>query len=255
MRMRCLAMPVLLVALSLAVATHLDGATSTCGGELALTFDRTRIWRAQTAFFFMAGMAVDADGAPNAYGPPTHPSLDYLANAGHPGNWWGIVTENGTTSGTPYVQPDGDYKGFYLSPTSLQDMSKGRFDRTRYVDARTVPYYVLPKGVQDALGIHLGDLAVVYNTKNEKLTYSLLGDTSKVTIGEGSIALAADLGMRTDLRDKKRGSGQDAGVLYLIVPGTHATPPWPRDVEDIRQAAERAFAAWGGLNRLKSCIK
>jgi hypothetical protein len=42
-------------------------------------------------------------GAPNAYHPEDK-GLDFLANAGKTGNWWGIVTEDGTPSGKPVVQ-------------------------------------------------------------------------------------------------------------------------------------------------------
>ena len=48
-----------------------------------------------SAFFYEAGMMIDADGAPEAYNPDNKSGLDYLGNAGTPGNWWALVTDTG----------------------------------------------------------------------------------------------------------------------------------------------------------------
>ena len=55
------------------------------------------------AMFFESGLAVDADGAPDAY-HPLDLGTDYLRNAGSPGNWRGIVTDTGRPNGKPVVQ-------------------------------------------------------------------------------------------------------------------------------------------------------
>ena len=71
------------------------------------TIGGTHVWQLKGApsaapFFFESGLSVDADGAPNAYGPHGVPdTLDNLGNAGHPGNWWGVVTD---ARGQPIVQ-------------------------------------------------------------------------------------------------------------------------------------------------------
>lgn len=54
------------------------------------------------AIYWTSKMDVDSDGAPNSYCPESlsHVAIDYLANAGHPGKWWGITTNRGT----PYIQ-------------------------------------------------------------------------------------------------------------------------------------------------------
>lgn len=59
-------------------------------------------------FFYVAGLAVDADGAFRAYHPTSHLGLDALVNAGHPGHWWALATDTGKTSGHPVVQGRGD---------------------------------------------------------------------------------------------------------------------------------------------------
>ena len=55
----------------------------------------------RSAFFFEAGMHIDADGAYRAYHPISSKGLDYLANAGKPGNWWALVTDNRKPSEHP----------------------------------------------------------------------------------------------------------------------------------------------------------
>jgi hypothetical protein len=59
-----------------------------------------------SAFFYESGLMIDADGAYHAYHPDNRSGLDYLGNAGHPGNWWALVTNNGQPSGSPLVQTD-----------------------------------------------------------------------------------------------------------------------------------------------------
>jgi len=44
--------------------------------------------------FYKSELTIDADGAYRAY-HPKNIGLDYLANAGSPGNWWALVTDNG----------------------------------------------------------------------------------------------------------------------------------------------------------------
>ena len=73
------------------------------------------------AFFFVSGMAIDADGSPNAY-HPDDTGLDALANAGEPGHWNGIITDR---EGNPLIQQESDpFPGYYISCTSLSDETK-----------------------------------------------------------------------------------------------------------------------------------
>src|SRR5215470_6261074 len=79
-------------------------------------------FQGSAVFFFQAGMAIDADGAPTAYHPVHGRGLDNLANAGHQGNWYGVVTDTGQKNGKPVVQGSQDpAPGFYVSPTALQN--------------------------------------------------------------------------------------------------------------------------------------
>jgi len=61
---------------------------------------------------FFAGATLDGDGANGQFGqPPCYApasyhgqTLDVIGNAGHPGNWFGVVTDTGHETGTPIVQ-------------------------------------------------------------------------------------------------------------------------------------------------------
>src|SRR5262245_58821807 len=102
------------------------------------------VWqfRGRQAFLFISGMAIDADGAPNAY-HPDNTGLDELANAGVPGHWNGIITDR---KGHPLVQQESDpFPGYYISCTSLEDDAKKFSDPNRYVDASKIPYVALPE--------------------------------------------------------------------------------------------------------------
>ncbi len=194
------------------------------------------------AFFFEAGMNIDADGAPNAYNAD-NTGLDDLSNAGQPGHWDGVIQDE---QGNPYVQTDDDpFPGFYVSCTALSDRTKSRIDPTRYVDASKIPYIVLPGDVARQAGARLGDLAVVFNLRNGKQSYAIFADIG--TMGEGSVALARNLGVREDARN----GGTPRGIRYLVFPGSGNGQP--RSLDEINSEAEKQLQDWGGAERLASC--
>ncbi len=205
---------------------------------------------AAKVFFYKSGLAIDADGALRAYHPRDRLGLDSLAHAGHKGNWWALVTDNGKPNGHPVVQGKSDpAPGYYVSTTALYDPGNlNPRDPHRYVDAAKIPYVVLhPKALNHA---RLGDFATVVNLRNGKLSAAIVADESApdLPIGEGSIALAKVLGIDADPR---RG-GQDADVAYVIYPGSGNGKP--RLFEDIFGTSKQLFEAWGGLSKLKACI-
>src|ERR1700741_4332178 len=69
------------------------------------------------ATMYRAKMYIDADGSPRAYGP-NNSGLDYTANAGSTGNWYGVVAD--ASGQNPIQQTASDpYPGMYVSTTSL----------------------------------------------------------------------------------------------------------------------------------------
>jgi hypothetical protein len=196
------------------------------------------------AFFFVSGMTIDADGAPNAYSPGDT-GLDELANAGTPAHWEGIVTDR---DGNPLIQQESDpFPGYYISCTSLADKSKTFTDPTRYVDASKIPYVVLPHELADRGGARLGDFAVIMNLRNGRSSFAIYADIG--TIGEGSVALADALGIRSDAR---RGGAAD-GILYLLFPGSGNQQP--RTFDEIQSEGEKLLSHLGGMKNLYTCTE
>jgi hypothetical protein len=205
------------------------------------------IWRmaGHTAFFYESGMTIDADGAPNAY-HPDNTGLDDLANAGAPGHWQGLAKNE---DGEPFVQgPNDPFPGYYVSATALSDRTRPVNDPARYVDASKIPFIVLPGGLERQIGASLGDFAVVFNLQNGKTVYAIFGDVGPFDrIGEGSVALAENLGIRSDARN----GGAWRDIVYLVFPGSGNGRP--RSIEEINAEAEKLLQAWGGTMQLTAC--
>lgn len=176
-------------------------------------------------FRWTSGLAVDADGCPTAYGPAGTKPRDALANAGHPGSWWGLACD---AHGQPIVQgPDDPAPGYYVSTTALCDASKHASDPARYVDSAKVPYLSVPPDLLHA-GVHKGDVALVsYRDVTCAAIVADVGPHGK--IGEGSIALAIALG----LDGSPRHGGIGGRVSVILWAGS--TKGWPRTVESINE--------------------
>ena len=248
---------------------------------------------AGSALKFRSPLAINTDGAPNAYhidGRPTG-ALNTLCNAGRiislthgtyegrencdrfladvraaqragwQGNprvvWHGIVTRDKTRH-EPVIQTSGDYAGFFVSSTSLQNKAYREDDQRRYLDSRIVPSLVLPRGSAFlSRGAKLGDLAFVIDPKTGLSTFAIVGDLGpKGKLGEASIALAAaikgvhfDPGTLTGQQARKLVVPQK--VVTLIFPGVAVKPPY--DAAQIAEAAAPAIGRFGGLDRLKQC--
>jgi hypothetical protein len=218
-----------------------------CFGELLLNFEMRHDGEPERdipigqlpgsrAFFYESGMTIDADGAPNAY-HPDNSGLDDLANAGTPGSWEGLAKD---ADGEPFIQgPNDPFPGYYVSATALADRSKAANDPTRYVDASRIPFLVLPGGMARQLGARVGDFAVVFNQRNGKISYAIFGDVGPHDrIGEGSMALAENLGIRSDARN----GGTRRGIVYLVFPGSGNGRP--RSIEEINAEGQKLLQEW-----------
>ena len=209
-------------------------------------FHEVSLWQFPNspAFFFVSGMTIDADGAPNAYNP-ADTGLDELANAGTPAHWNGIIIDS---DGNPLIQRESDpFPGYYISCTSLSDKTKKFTDPTGYVDASKIPYVVLPQDVADRGGARLGDFAVVMNLRTGKSSFAIYADIG--TLGEGSVALADALGIRSDARH----GGEHEGILYLFFPGSGNLQP--RTIGEIQSEGEKLLLHHSGsMKKLSSCM-
>jgi hypothetical protein len=156
-------------------------------------------------------VTVNADGSPHAYGP-SGKGLDYLSNAGHPGNWWGVLADD---NGRLLVQKINDpAPGFYISTTSLQDRTKKQTDPRRYADSETIPHIALPPVMFNYC--RLGDLGICY--MSDYWSYFIVADTGgKGHIGEVSIFIAKAL--RFPNPSPKNG-GSDQPVRFVLYPNS-----------------------------------
>src|SRR6202161_4827759 len=76
----------------------------TCENSKLFIARNVVVWSSRSsprAFFYKAGLAVDADGAHRAYHPNDRVRVGSFNLAGHEGNWWALVTEDEKTSGRP----------------------------------------------------------------------------------------------------------------------------------------------------------
>jgi hypothetical protein len=182
------------------------------------------VWRSPDFLIFSAGMTIDADGSPRAYHPDNVSGLDDLRNAGSPEHWVALAT----VDGEPIVQgPDDPAPSFYVSMTSLEDHTYPATSPAHFVDAEQIPYIALPP---DLSGPELGDVAYVFNTDSENGSAAIFADQSPSDrLGEGSIALARNLGINSDAR---RG-GIRNGLIYVVFlhSGRHAPLPSGRLTE------------------------
>lgn len=180
------------------------------GAERVMTVGGVGIYKVGNALVFECGATVNADGSPNAYGPPSRPGIDYLANAGGPGNWYGVVTDDGTKSGNPVVQgPSDPSPGRYVSATALSNPAYPRTNPRRYVDAEKVPFAALPPELAKLAPVG----SLVKMERNGRSVWGLVADVGpRGKVGELSVAAAAALGIPSS----PKSGGVSSGVRYTV---------------------------------------
>lgn len=189
--------------------------TINCGLTLITTIEGYDVYEHNPsgAILYKAKMYIDADGSPRAYGP-NDSGLDWTANAGYTGNWWGVVTD---INGDPIIQgPSDPYPGMYVSTTSLVNSAYGTTNPLRYTNSETVPFYVLPTALVSLGGIRIGDVGYVYNTVTGQGCYAIYADSGPAgKLGEGSIFLADQIGINSNPRT---GGTSSQIIDYIVFP-------------------------------------
>jgi hypothetical protein len=182
-------------------------------------------WDPATEIMSYTGdFTVLADGAPQAYGPEgcSPEPLDYLENAGYPGNWWGVAVDS---HGEPYVQKSGDkerwpFPGLYISCTAYAHSEYPKDDCRRWVDASTVFAAVIPGNVRLSvepkfLGCRVRLTDKKYGIKMDDIVCADIGPSKHA--GEGSMALAAAFDINNN--PKNGGSSDKTRWLWEFFPG------------------------------------
>jgi Fungal chitosanase of glycosyl hydrolase group 75 len=233
-------------------------------------FKGTKLFRdaASGAYCYVtAHSRVDADGAPNAYHPgdlvrrhPPYLGLDSPANAGWPRHrdWWpSVLVPDPTDPSRPYVQPSGPFEGYFVAQTSLRVRGGNPLHPSTYVDARSVPYIVLPGSVFPGIaGTGApGDVGIAWNLSNGKKTPFVIGDTgggSDARLGEGSIALFKALGGTNP--NARNGTGVAPGtVRFIVFRSSRHRLGWPASQTDMATLASELLDSVGGVAALSVC--
>ncbi|KQR76955.1 hypothetical protein ASG35_11765 [Burkholderia sp. Leaf177] len=176
-------------------------------------------------------------------------------------HWFGIVGEGKTVVAGKVVsdvKPLTNSSGFYVSPTSLFDLSiANRGDQKRYVDSIVVRSAVVPKSI--LLYAPLGSFGVaIDNTKRIAVPF-IVGDVGP-SVGEGSIALAravAGLSQKLDITYSERLSGSQSKprVLWVFFGPKYGIGKYDGTQPlQSNEAAQAAYDRWGGEQRLEACL-
>jgi N-acetyl-anhydromuramyl-L-alanine amidase AmpD len=209
----------------------------------------------RVGFYYKAAMAIDVDGSPRAYtkdatSPKPLDSLESVDSEGIETMY--IQQRSKTVHGVTHVG-EGPFKDFFVSRTSLLFNKNDAFKTSNFVDAELIPYIVFPHNQGEPpvfSGVSLGDVAYVIDLKTRRFTHAIFADTNP-KVGEASVRVALNLG-RSDLN---AGNGEEADrFLYILFPGSKfdpepTVPHWP-DAK-IKQVADKAFAAWGGMDQVR----
>ena len=166
-------------------------------------------------------MDVDVDGAPNAYGPPGKPTLDFLVNA-HYLNRANrqIVGYLVDEHGQPILQgPHDPFPGYFISQTAFVDIAnENEQDPRRYVDAREINYVVRGNAARRR-GVKVGDFVSVYSRRTHKRAFAIVGDTGNPTGDEGSLHLLQDLGY--PFHDGKNDAVENPEIVIRFYPDSN----------------------------------
>jgi hypothetical protein len=200
----------------------------------------------EKAVCFKAGLGIDASGSPRAYSPSNLGLLDKNGGKDPLTKKWTAVVKKKREP----VYQDGScvYPGFFVSKTSLKIKGYKRTDYRRYVDSDSIPYIALPRKVSKKMNLKLGDIALVYNTKNKKYCYAVFANVvSKNAIGQGSIRLAHELGLNVYLNKHGRikGGEEQATILYVLFPGSGRSCYKLLDMRIVNDLGERVTNSQG----------
>lgn len=230
----------------------------TCTAANWVTFKGVSIrkFSGSGAYFYVTErIAIDADGAPNAY-HPNDTGIDALRNAGYPnGSWKSILATDPTNTSLPFTQAEGEFAGYFVSMTTLKDKTRAATDPARYVDATNVPYMVFPSTFWKLKGTgDFGDLAVARSIDNNMTSSAIVADAAgDKPLGEVSVKLAENLGGKAV--NPRTGAGAPRGrFIYVVFPGSKSQPAWPVTVADIDTRANDLLNAVGGWQAVLDCF-
>jgi len=166
-------------------------------------------------------------------------------------------------NGKPCIFSTGNYKGYFASATALKnDLSsnKGECECNNQVDPFVIPALVLagkhPKYGDNPIttfGAKVGDLLVVYNPKNKKLVYAVIGDTGpEENLGEGSVILNMKLTDKTEFPKNRKETykyATDKDIIVCIIPNSKA---YKREKPFTQENIQKRVLEWFSNQNIKS---
>lgn len=147
------------------------------------------------------------------------------------------------------LDTDGWPGGHGRGDDSWQPDTTLQYSGGSYVNANTVPYFVLPDAWFSQFGISVGDLgAVVFQGKLAFAVFADVGPKSK--LGEGSLKLLRQLGQERLRSDGTViNSGTDGGVITIVFPGSKPDGAYRDEgtlLDFIRSRGRTLFSQLGG---------
>lgn len=212
----------------------------------------------------------------NAFNNSDRPTSDFEAvrDSGFPNpKTWQVlnpdIIEKSAQTGKPCISADG-----YLVSMTADVAVPGGFnrvgdcDQSKWIDALTAPAIVLPKHTASipsqfqAYGVIKRSLVVgLTRSTTERTVFGIVGDFGPAEdIGEANIAMNGKLnGLDASDHPKHRQDAIDrfqAGpTAVLLFPGEAFVLARPITGERIEEAGAKAFATFGGSEKLYRCIR
>ena len=159
-----------------------------------------------------------------------------------------------------------DDKGFLVSMTAMRAKNsgvQGDCDQSKWVDALTVPAFVLPGGSQFAQsGAGVGNVIVGLTLHQPRqIALGIVGDIGPHNkIGEASVEMNRILnglppGAIPTNRIDAENRFQGPKTLFMVLPGQSNRISQPINAESVKSSAEARFNAWGGMRDSKRACR
>jgi hypothetical protein len=157
-----------------------------------------------------------------------------------------------------------DEKNYLVSMTALRAKASGTpgdCDQSKWIDALTVPAFVLPGGSKfQQGGAAVGNVVVALTLGGRRMALGIVGDTGPAKeIGEASVEMNRILNglpagaIPTNRVDAEK-RFQGPKTILLVLPGGSNRISQPINASTVNAFAEARFNAWGGRERLEACL-
>ncbi len=241
----------------------------------------TDVWKGTTTgfVFFQADYDLDMDGSPRAY-HENDIGIENAVNGKKDGKWSPnvIVCDS---DGNPVKQGPNDLNpGYYISKTTLEidTTNYSVSNYRRYVNSENIPFLVLPgcsnkkiiEGKDTCLmyeyskfGVKLGNIGLVVNLKSKESCFAIFADEGPSTIiGEGSIYLAKEIGLKIDTNRNGKGKYEinvvNETILYIVFPNSGLEYYDKLSIELIDKIGKEQVSKFGGkqnvIDSVISCL-